>query len=355
MSNTFGTNVKITLFGESHGEEIGVVLDGFPVGVSIDEGFIAKKLSLRRPTDELSTARKEEDKFRILSGVYRGKTTGAPIAITIPNENVRSGDYAPFALTPRPSHADYTAQMKYKGFQDPRGGGHFSGRITAPLVAAGAIAQRYLQEKGVYIGTHILRLHGKTDRKIEGVSDLLSLAEKTFPVLDEEAEKGMKEEILQARADGDSVGGVLETAVYGLPAGLGEPFFDSAESKLAHILFSVPAVKGVEFGSGFSLADMRGSEANDCFCIKDGKIQTTSNHNGGVLGGITNGMPVVFRTAVKPTPSIYQEQKTVSLAENKEVVLKIQGRHDPCIAHRARAVVDAVTALCIVDLFSLVN
>ncbi len=351
MKNTFGHNVSVTLFGESHGAEMGATLDGLSAGLAVDEHYIAEKLALRRPSGEISTARKEADLFRIVSGVYQGKTTGAPLTVLIPNENVKSGDYAGLKDVPRPSHADYTAEIKYRGFQDPRGGGHFSGRVTAPLVAVGAIAQKILEEKGILIGTHICRLAGIEDRQIKGAEDLTALSKKTFPVLDAEAEEKMKAEIVKAKEDGDSVGGTLETVVLGLPAGLGEPFFDSVESRLAHVLFSVPAVKGVEFGAGFAFADMRGSEANDGFRMDGDKVVTETNRCGGILGGITNGMPVVFRTVVKPTPSIFKEQNSVSLSKKENTVLTVQGRHDPCIVHRARAVVDAVTAICLLDLF----
>lgn len=349
MKNTFGHNIAVTLFGESHGAEMGATIDGLCAGLAIDENYIAEKLALRRPSGEISTARKEADGFRIVSGVYQGKTTGAPLTVLIPNENVRSGDYANLKDVPRPSHADYTAEIKYRGFQDPRGGGHFSGRVTAPLVAVGAIAQKALEEKGVLIGTHICRLAGIEDREIKGAEDLIALSQKPFPVLDAEAEEKMKAEIVKAKEDGDSVGGSLETVVLGLPAGLGEPFFDSVESRLAHILFSVPAVKGVEFGAGFALADMRGSEANDGFYTDGKSVFTKTNRCGGILGGITNGMPVLFRTVVKPTPSIFKEQNSVSLSKKENTVLTVQGRHDPCIVHRARAVVDAVTAICLLD------
>lgn len=350
MRNVFGQNVSITLFGESHGEEIGATLDGLAPGLCVDEEYIAQKLALRRPAGAISTARQEADKFRIVSGVFEGKTTGAPLTVLIPNENTRSSDYSKLKDIPRPSHADYTAEIKYHGFQDYRGGGHFSGRVTAPLVAVGAIAQKALEEKGIFIGTHISRLAGVSDREIESLDDIKSLSGATFPVLDGAKAGQMQAEILKAKEDGDSVGGVLETLVLGMPVGVGEPFFDSVESRLSHILFSVPAVKGVEFGAGFSIADMRGSQANDAFCMDGDKVQTKTNHSGGILGGITNGMPIKFRVAVKPTPSIFKEQDSVSLSQKENVKLQIQGRHDPCIVHRVRAVVDAVTAIALLDL-----
>ena len=285
--------------------------------------------------------------------MYNGKTTGAPICLLIPNENLRSGDYEALRSTPRPGHADYTAHIKYGGFADPRGGGHFSGRLTAPLVAVGAIAQAALAAKGIFIGTHIASLYGIEDRPFGDLpSDIRTLEDRQFAVLDEEKGEEMRRAILEAASGRDSVGGALESAVVGLPAGLGEPWFDSVESMLSHALFSIPGVKGVQFGDGFSMAKMRGSECNDAFIVKDGKIATKTNHNGGINGGITNGMPLLFSCAVKPTPSIGREQETVDLSRMEHTTLSISGRHDPAIVHRARTVVDAVTALCLIDLLA---
>ncbi|MBQ8309825.1 MAG: chorismate synthase [Clostridia bacterium] len=352
MKNTFGQSVAVTLFGESHGEEIGAVLDGLAPGLRIDEDFIRHQLSLRRPQGKISTARVEADEFRIVSGVFEGRTTGTPLCILIPNTNTRSKDYT--KGLPRPGHADYTAQCKYHGFQDYRGGGHFSGRITAALVAAGAIAISALRQNGILIGTHISRLASICDRHFgDYEADLEMLGDLAFPVLNPAIEALMKKEIEQAASEGDSVGGVLETAVIGLPAGVGEPWFDTVESVLSHALFSIPAIKGVEFGDGFALADLRGSEANDGFRSIGGKIVTTTNHNGGINGGITNGMPVIFRCAVKPTPSIFQEQESVDLDTKENATLKLEGRHDPAIIHRARVVVDSITALALCDLLAL--
>ena len=353
MKNSFGNSLTVTIFGESHGEEIGAVIDGIAPGVKVENDFIKKALTLRRPHGRISTTRQEEDKFRIVSGVFEGYTTGTPITILIPNENTKSKDYKAIADIPRPSHADYAAEEKYHGYQDYRGGGHFSGRITAALVAAGAIVNSALQNKGIFIGTHINSLHGIKDKSINSLEDAKLLGDKLFPVLSEEAEEKMKAEILLAAESGDSVGGVLETSVYGVPAGVGEPFFDSMESVLSHMLFSVPAVKGVEFGEGFGFADLYGSEANDPFIIEDGKIKTKTNKSGGINGGITNGMPITFRCAVKPTPSIYKEQDSVSLSLMKETKLKIEGRHDPAIIHRVRAVVDAAAAIAIADMLTV--
>ena len=351
MNNTFGTHITLTLFGESHGPEIGCVIDGLRPGLRVDEDHIAHRLALRRPAGAISTARVEPDPFRIVSGVWQGRTTGTPLCILIPNTDVRSGDYVNLSSTPRPGHADYTASVKYKGFHDPRGGGHFSGRLTAPLVAAGAIFLAALAERGVRIGTHMARCAGVADRPFGDLAaDLEALDRAPFPVLDPERGEAMRAAVLAAAAEGDSAGGVLETAVTGLTAGLGAPWFDSVEGLLAHALFAIPAVKGVEFGDGFALADMRGSEANDPFRMENGRVVTETNHNGGVNGGLTNGMPLIFRTAVKPTPSIAIPQKTVDLSTGAETEMRITGRHDPCIAPRACAVQTAVTAHVLLDL-----
>lgn len=352
MKNTFGTGISVTLFGESHGAEIGAVIDGLSPGIKVDYDLIESSLTARRPYGKLSTARCESDPYRIVSGVYNGYTTGTPIAIIIPNGDTRSRDYSYLKDTPRPSHADYAAEVKYHGYQDERGGGHFSGRLTAPLVIVGAILRSALMNKGIYIGTHISRLHGVTDREILGVEDVKALSNMLFPVLDASASENMQNEILKARESGDSVGGILETAVYGVPAGVGEPFFDSVESLLSHALFSIPGIKGVEFGAGFRLADMLGSEANDPFTFEGERVVTRTNNSGGINGGITNGMPITVRCAVRPTPSIFKEQATVSLKEAKDTTLSINGRHDPAIVHRARAAVDAVTAIVIADLLT---
>ena len=355
MKNTFGNNISLTLFGESHGSEIGAVLDGLAPGIKVDEELINHQLLLRRPSGSISTARVESDKFRIVSGVFEGYTTGAPICIIIPNENTSSKDYSKTKDLARPGHADYTARCKYHGFEDYRGGGHFSGRLTAPIVAASAIIIGALREKGIYIGTHIASLHGINDKKFDLnciTEDINKLCSSEFAVLDKEIEGKMKDEIVKARAEGDSLGGVLETAVAGLPAGLGEPWFDSAESMLAHAMFSIPAVKGVEFGAGFDMASMKGSEANDPFRMDGDKVLTLTNNNGGINGGITNGMPVTFRVAVKPTPSIFKEQNTVDMKKAENATLSLVGRHDPAIVHRARVVVDSMTALVVADLLT---
>lgn len=351
MKNTFGQSVSVTLFGESHGPEIGAVLDGLAPGIPVDEDFIRHQLTLRRPAGAISTPRAEADAFRIVSGVFEGKTTGTPLCILIPNTNTHSKDYPRGML--RPGHADFTAECKYHGFQDFRGGGHFSGRLTAALVAAGAIAISSLRRGGVLIGTHISALAGIRDRSFGDLqADLEQLGDQLFPVLDENAALRMQERIRAAAREGDSVGGILETAVIGLPAGIGEPWFDTVEGVLAHALFGIPAVKGVEFGEGFGFAGMTGSRANDGLFVQDGKIAMRTNHNGGVNGGITNGMPLLFRCAVKPTPSISREQESVDPATMQSRTLSVQGRHDPAIVHRARVVVDSVTALVLCDLMA---
>ena len=355
MKNTFGNAVSVTLFGESHGAQIGAVIDGLAPGLLVDEDFIAHQLTLRRPSGSISTARQEKDDFQIVSGVYRGRTTGTPICILIPNTDTRSGDYN--TSVARPGHADYTAQCKYHGYQDGRGGGHFSGRITAALVAAGALIIPTLRQKGIDIGTHIFKCGSVSDAALDMNESALraqlqALGNTSFAVIDTEAGERMMKEIENARMDGDSIGGILESAVVGLPAGLGEPWFDSLEGLLSHALFSIPAVKGVEFGDGFALASMHGSQANDAMRLVDGRVSGLTNHNGGINGGISNGMPLVFRCAIKPTPSIAKSQQTVDFVDGKNVDYPGKGRHDPCIVHRARVVVDSVCALVLADLLT---
>ncbi len=352
MKNTFGSSVCVTLFGESHGARIGAVLDGIAPGIPVDEDLIRRQLMLRRPAGRISTARQEQDVFEIVSGVFEGRTTGTPLTILIPNADTRSGDYRRDAL--RPGHADYTAHVKYHGFEDYRGGGHFSGRITAALTAAGAIAIGALRNRGIRIATHISRCAGIEDAPFTDPENQAELLNRMpFAVLDEARGAAMRKAIEAAAEAGDSVGGVLETIVTGMPAGVGEPWFDTLESMLAHALFAVPAVKGVEFGDGFALADRRGSEANDAFVLKDGKTVTRTNHNGGINGGISNGMPVLFRCAVKPTPSISLPQDSVDAEGTREEILRLGGRHDPAIVHRARVVADSVTALVLCDALAL--
>ncbi len=354
MKNTFGNNLSITLFGESHGEAIGCVLDGIAPGIEVDEDFIASQMEKRKGINSISTPRREADKVRILSGVFEGKTTGTPIALMIENQTQHSGDYSATKDLARPSHADYTAQCKYHGYQDYRGGGHFSGRITAPLVAAGAICLKALEKKGIEIGTHISYCGGIKDRDFDSLSeDIALLKEKDMPVLCDKASDDMISAIENAQNEGDSVGGTLTTAVVGLPAGVGEPWFDTVEGVLAHALFSIPAIKGVEFGLGFGFAAEKGSDANDEFILIDGRVQTKTNNNGGINGGVTNGMPIIFRTAIKPTPTIFKPQSTVDFKTMTDTVLTPKGRHDPAIVHRARVVQDAATAIVLCDALAM--
>ena len=363
MKNTFGSDLSLTIFGESHGRAVGAVLDGMAAGVPVDESFLAACMDKRRARgDGLSTPRVEADAVQLLSGVVNGHTTGTAIALMIENQNTRSGDYAKTADLLRPGHADFTAYAKYHGFQDARGGGHFSGRVTAALVAGGSIVLAALQRAGIDITTHIARCAGLADTPFALddpaalAAQVETLASKTegFAVLDAAVEEPMKAAIRAAGADGDSVGGILETAIRGLPAGLGEPYFDSVESLLAHAAFSIPAVKGIEFGTGFGFADLRGSAANDAFRMDEvGRVVTRTNHNAGLNGGISNGMPVVFRTVVKPTPSIYKRQDTVDYVARKNATLSIQGRHDPCIVPRAAVVQNSLTAFGLLDLLTV--
>ena len=351
MKNTFGNNMTLTLFGESHGKAIGCVIDGISPGITVDEEFISSQMEKRKGIGSISTKRREKDEVKILSGVFEGKTTGTTICLMIENVDTKSKDYSKTMSLARPGHADYTAECKYHGFQDYRGGGHFSGRLTAPLVAAGAIALSALKEKGIEIGTHIAKCGAISDRNFEDYKeDIRSLSFAEMPMLSEEAANETVSYIESVAKDGDSVGGVLETAVIGMPKGVGEPWFDTAESMLAHALFSIPAVKGIEFGKGFAFSDMKGSEANDSFRVSDGEIVTATNNNGGINGGITNGMPIIFSCAVKPTPSIYKKQDTVDFKKKENSILQIEGRHDPAIIHRARVVVDSITALTLCDL-----
>jgi len=351
MKNSFGNAINISLFGESHGLGVGVLIDGISPGIKVDEDFIAHQLTLRRPAGKISTARREPDNYVIQSGIFNGYTTGAPLCIFIPNTDTRSRDYTPDL--PRPSHADFSAREKYHGFEDYRGGGHFSGRITAALVAAGAIVIPVLREMGIYIGTYIKQISNAKFAALPHDKDtLLSVAESSYGVLKASDLAEITRIIELAAENGDSVGGVLETAVIGLPAGLGEPWFDGVESQIARAAFGIPAVKEISFGAE-DIAMLPGSIANDQFVLKDGRIVTETNNSGGVQGGITNGMPIVFRTTVKATPSISKEQKTVNMATLDEVALSVKGRHDPCIVPRARIVLDSITALVAADMLTV--
>lgn len=353
MKNTLGHSVSLTLFGESHGEKIGVVLDGMAPGVEVDMEDILAQVELRKPHGRISTQRREADFPQIVSGVFEGKTTGTPICILMENGNTKSKDYSKTKDLARPGHADYTGFEKYHGFGDYRGGGHFSGRLTAPIVAAGAIARKALEKKNIWIGTHILQCGEIRDREFSDLEkDIQYLRNLQFPVLEKQIEAEMTAYMEAAANEGDSVGGILQTAVSGIEPGVGEPWFDSVESVLAHGLFGIPAIKGVEFGLGFRFAEKKGSEANDAFGMQEGKIVTKSNNNGGINGGITNGMPIVFQCVVKPTPSIYKKQETVNFVEKTDEILQIAGRHDPAIIHRARIVVDAMTAIMLCDMLA---
>ncbi len=354
MKNNIGQNISMTLFGESHGPAIGIVLDGLPAGFPIDMDRMLADLEKRKAKGKISTQRHEADLPQIVSGYFNGYTTGTALTILIENGNTKSKDYQKIHGRLRPGHADFTAFEKYHGFQDYRGGGHFSGRLTACLVAAGSICRQILEAHGVYIGTHLKQVYNVTDKSFS--QDVQTLKEEIdfintleFATLDAEAATKMRTVIEEAAAEKDSVGGILETAIIGVPVGLGEPAFDSMESTLSHLLFSVPAIKGVSFGAGFDFANMKGSQANDAFINVDGTIQTETNHNAGINGGITNGMPIVIQSVVKPTPSIFKQQNSVDYFSKEHVDLTIQGRHDPSIIHRARIVVDSMVAFGILD------
>lgn len=354
MSSEFGNLLKISVFGQSHGKAIGVVVDGLPAGEAIDLEELDRFLDRRRTgKNRLSTARKESDVPVFLSGLENGVTCGAPLCAVIENSDQHSSDYRELRDKPRPGHADYTAFVKWGGQADMRGGGHFSGRLTAPLCIAGGIARQILARRGVYVGAHLWSVGTERDTPfpLRPTRELFeAVAAKPFPVLDDQAGERMQALILEARQNLDSVGGVIECAATGMPAGLGDPMFGGVENRLAAALFGIPAVKGVEFGDGFASARAHGSENNDPFAEEDGRVVTETNHAGGILGGITNGMPIVLRTAVKPTASISRPQRTVSLSAGENTDLVIHGRHDPCIAHRAVPVVEAVTAAVLLDL-----
>ena len=347
MSSTYGENLKLTIFGQSHSPAIGVTIEGIPAGEKVDLDELQRFLNRRAPgKNAWSTPRKEADAPEILSGLVNGRTCGAPLTAIIRNTNTRSQDYENLALTPRPGHADYTAEVKYGGYQDRAGGGHFSGRLTAPLCIAGGICMQLLAREGIAVVSRIASIAGITDEgELTG-----SLAGKEFPVVSDARGEEMREAIAQACEAGDSVGGVIECAVFGAPAGLGDPMFGGMENRIAAAVFGIPAVKGIEFGAGFGVASLRGSEDNDAFTVENGKIITETNHCGGILGGITNGMPIVFRAAFKPTPSIARRQRTVDLAAMRETTIEIAGRHDPCIVPRAVPCVEAAAAVVLYDI-----
>lgn len=351
MSSTYGDYLKLSIFGQSHGPAIGMTLDGIPAGLPVDEEELQLFLSRRAPgTGDYATPRKEEDQPKFLSGVLDGFTCGAPIAAMIRNNNTRSGDYDNLRDSPRPGHADFTAQVKYGGFQDAAGGGHFSGRLTAPLCIAGGLCKQWLAECGIQVHAHIAAIGGIRDDNMDAMNPELSDLDLRFPVLNSAKGEAMRQRIAEAKVQGDSVGGIVECAVTGLPVGLGEPMFGGCESRLAQILYGIPAVKGLEFGAGFAAAEMTGSINNDPFTVVDGEVKTVTNNAGGILGGITNGMPLTFQVAFKPTPSIAKSQQSVSLSRNCAGLLKVKGRHDPCIVPRAVPVVEAAAAIAIFDM-----
>jgi chorismate synthase len=351
MSSTYGESLKLSIFGQSHGPAIGMVLDGIPAGLPVNTEKLQAFLNRRAPgQNDWSTPRKEEDRPEFLGGILDGYTCGAPIAAVIYNQNTRSGDYSNLKDCPRPGHADYTAQVKYGGFQDAAGGGHFSGRLTAPLCIAGGLCKQWLEEMGIRIGAHIYMIAGCEDRKFDPLHPDLDDIATDFPVIDPLSGEEMKQRIHNAHTHGNSVGGMIECAITGLPAGLGEPMFGGVENRIAQIVYGIPAVKGVVFGDELTFAYDTGSEMNDVFCQANGKIITASNHAGGILGGITTGMPVIFRTIMKPTPSIAIPQQTVNLKTGEATTLQVKGRHDPCIVPRAVPVVEAAAAIAIYDL-----
>jgi len=361
MSSSFGNNFRLQLFGQSHSRAIGFTIDTLPAGCVIDTQALERFTDRRAPgRNRFSTARKETDKPDFICGVLpdmndpkRLITCGAPLTVIIRNDDTRSSDYSAVSDIPRPSHADYTAHIAYGGFEDVRGGGHFSGRLTAPLCAAGGICKQILEQKGIYIGAHIASIGDITDVRYDpaGVvkEDLIKTADGSFPVLDPDAGESMKALIEECRADLDSVGGVVECAIIGMPAGLGSPMFGSLESRISQAIFAIPAVKGIEFGSGFDGAAARASRNNDPFRIVDGRVVSVTNSHGGILGGISSGMPVIFRAAFKPTPSIAKRQESVSYSRGENASIEIVGRHDPCIVPRALPVVEAVAAIVVLD------
>ena len=351
MSSMYGENLRLSVFGQSHAPAIGMTLDGIPAGLPVDMAALQAFLARRAPGQNgFSTTRKEADAPEFLCGISDGFTCGAPVTAIIRNTNTRSGDYDNLRDCPRPGHADYTAQIKYGEYQDAAGGGHFSGRLTAPICIAGGLCIQWLAQKGIRVGAHIASIAGISDTPFDMVDPQIDAAGKEFPVLDLEAGKAMGNAILEAKSAGDSVGGVIECAVTGLSAGLGDPMFDGVENRIAGIVFGIPAVKGLEFGLGFGLSAMRGSQSNDPFIMSCGEVRTATNNCGGILGGITDGMPLIFRAAVKPTPSISIQQRSVSLSRKEEQELIVKGRHDPCIVPRAVPVIEAAAAIAVMDM-----
>lgn len=352
MSSTYGENLKLSIFGQSHGAAIGMTLDGIPAGLPVDPEKLQVFLNRRAPgQNNYSTPRREEDRPEFLAGIVDGYTCGAPIAAMIRNNNTRSEDYSNLKDCPRPGHADYTAQVKYGGYQDAAGGGHFSGRLTAALCIAGGLCKQWLEAQGIRISAHLACVAGIGDDPFDPLDPQLEQVLSDFPVLNDQAGQRMRHEIAQAKEDGDSVGGVVECAVTGLPAGLGDPIFGGMENRIASIVYGVPAVKSVDFGAGYAAAYLRGSENNDAYILDNGIIRTATNRAGGILGGITTGMPLIFQAAIKPTPSIRIPQQSVSLSKMEPVTLEISGRHDPCIVPRAVPVIEAAAAIAIYDAY----
>ena len=354
--SSYGNKIKLTVFGESHGNGIGVVIDSVEAGHKIDMEKVLEQMARRAPgKDKTATKRVEKDFPNIISGLLEDTTTGAPICCVIENTNTKSGDYSNLLNMPRPGHSDYTAFIKYNGNNDIRGGGHFSGRLTAPIVFAGSVIRQILEEKGIKIACHISSIGNIEDKKFNKVSPDEKLMERlslsSFPLIDTTVEEDMRNTVEKARLDCDSVGGTIECIVTGLPVGLGGPLFEGVEGEISKAMFGIPAVKGIEFGNGFECAKLTGSQNNDEFTYDENKnVKTTTNNCGGILGGITNGMPLVFKVAIKPTPSISKPQNTINLQTKENDVLQIHGRHDPCIVPRATAVVEAMTALVIANL-----
>ncbi|MBQ8391783.1 MAG: chorismate synthase [Clostridia bacterium] len=352
MSFQTGEKFKISIFGQSHSEEMGVVIDNLPSGFMIDEDKLAAFMARRAPgRDAFSTSRKEGDKVRFVSGITDGKTNGAPLCAIIENTNTRSKDYENLKDIPRPGHADFAAWSKFGEDRDVSGGGQFSGRLTAPLCIAGGIFKQILEKKGIYIGAHIASIGKVKDDLFDSVNvcEKDFVGDKAFPVINDSKGEEMQKEILDAKGEADSIGGTVECAIVGIPAGVGNTFFGGWESVISSKVFAIPAVKGIEFGRGFEASALRGSENNDAFIIKNGKIVTETNNHGGIMGGISSGMPIIFRVAFKPTPSIGKEQRSVSLSKMESVALVIHGRHDPCIVQRAAVCVEAAAAVAIAD------
>lgn len=354
MSSTYGEKLKLSIFGQSHGTAIGMTLDGVPAGLPVDLERLQLFLNRRAPgQNDFSTPRKEEDSPEFLSGIVNGHTCGAPLAAIIRNANARSGDYEELKDCPRPGHADYTAQIKYNGFQDIAGGGHFSGRLTAPVCIAGGLCKQWLEQQGICIAAHINAIAGIADAPVslDWTRPDFSLIDRDFPVVNPAAGEKMRAAIANAKAEGDSVGGIVECYITGLPAGIGAPMFGGMEGKLAQIIYGIPAVKGLDFGSGFTGSYLRGSQNNDAFTISDGIVRTETNNAGGILGGITTGMPLIFSVAIKPTPSISLPQKSISLSKKQTQELQVKGRHDPCIVPRAVPVIEAAAAIAVYDAY----